>query len=255
MKLNLLIFLISIIGVTGCLPMDTSIPIPTETHPATQTPVPTATVIWFPPTATLTPFPTIQITPTPNLRPDLGEIILRDDFSSGVHWSLGQTTTSSVALGINELSIALSGPRVYAYTMRDEPVLGDFYVEITASPTLCQGNDEYGLLLRMTSPADFYRYSLSCNGKIRLDRLVAGQASSPQPWMQSGTVPPGAPSISRLAAWIYGKEMRFFVNDTYQFTVKDPLLASGNIGVFARSAGENAVTVSFSELLVRKISK
>jgi hypothetical protein len=144
---------------------------------------------------------------------------------------------------------------VYAYTMRDEPVLGDFYVEITASPTLCQGNDEYGLLLRMTSPADFYRYSLSCNGKIRLDRLVAGQASSPQPWMQSGTVPPGAPSISRLAAWIYGKEMRFFVNDTYQFTVKDPLLASGNIGVFARSAGENAVTVSFSELLVRKISK
>lgn len=255
LKIKLPILLFTVIGVTGCLPVAASLPPPPATQPATDTPAPTKTVIWFPPTATPTPFPTIQITPTPDLRPDLGDILFTDDFSSGDHWSLGQTATSSVALGVKELSIALSEPRVYAYSLRDEPVLNDFYAEITASPTLCRDHDEYGLLLRMTSPSDFYRFSLSCDGQVRLDRLVAGKASSPQPWMQSGAVPPGAPSISRLAVWVYGKEMRFFINDTYQFTVRDPLLPSGNIGVFARSAGENAVTVSFSDLVVRNISK
>jgi hypothetical protein len=47
--------------------------------------------------------------------------------------------------------------------------------------------------------------------------------------------------------------MRFFINDQYQFTVNDPLLPSGNIGVFARSIGETAVTVNFSDLIVRQI--
>lgn len=238
---------------TGCLPLDESLPTPTATQSPANTSTPTATVIWFPPTATPTSLPTIQVTPTPDLRPDLGDILLQDNFSSGDHWSLGQTAASSIALGVNELSIVLSEPRAYAFSMRDQPVLSNFYAEITASPTLCQDRDEYGLLLRMTSPSDFYRFALSCDGQVRLDRLVAGQASSPQPWMQSGSVPPGAPSISRLAVWVYDKEMRFFINDTYQFTVKDPLLPSGNLGVFARSAGENAVTVSFSDLVVRNI--
>ena len=47
--------------------------------------------------------------------------------------------------------------------------------------------------------------------------------------------------------------MRFFINDEYQFSVRDPLLASGRLGVFARSAGDTAVTVNFSNLVVREI--
>jgi hypothetical protein len=69
----------------------------------------------------------------------------------------------------------------------------------------------------------------------------------------SGAVPPGAPSISRLAVWVKGKEMRFFVNEEYQFTVSDPMLPEGTIGVFARSAGDNAVTINYSELVIRSI--
>jgi len=134
-------------------------------------------------------------------------------------------------------------------------VLRDFYLEITASPSLCRDADEYGLLLRASSLRDFYRFSLSCDGQVRLDRLVNGTASSPQPWTLSGAFPPGAPSISRLAIWAKEKEMRFFVNEEYQFTVSDPMLPSGSIGVFARSAGDNAVTINFSELIIREIDE
>jgi hypothetical protein len=49
--------------------------------------------------------------------------------------------------------------------------------------------------------------------------------------------------------------MRFFINDQYQFSVSDPLFPSGAIGVFVRSAGETAVTVSFSDLDVYRIEQ
>jgi hypothetical protein len=47
--------------------------------------------------------------------------------------------------------------------------------------------------------------------------------------------------------------MRFFVNNEFQFTVSDPLLPAGNLGVFARSGGDLDVTVSFTDLVVRDI--
>jgi hypothetical protein len=236
----------------GCLPASTALP-PTDTPVPSETPTPTITVIWFPPTATATLFPTVEVTPTVNYRSDLGQIIFQDDFSSGKGWQLGRTGAGSVALGKNELSIAISEPHAYLSSMRDQPILSDFYTEITASPTLCRGADEYGLLIRAASESDFYRFSLSCDGQVRVDRVVGGAASSPQPLVFSGAVPAGAPSISQLGVWARGKEMRFFVNDMYQFSVNDPLQLSGSLGVFARSGGEMAVTVSFSDLVVREV--
>jgi hypothetical protein len=47
--------------------------------------------------------------------------------------------------------------------------------------------------------------------------------------------------------------MHFFVNDEFQFSVSDRIHPSGFLGVFARSTGENAVTVSFSDLVVHQL--
>jgi predicted membrane-bound spermidine synthase len=55
--------------------------------------------------------------------------------------------------------------------------------------------------------------------------------------------------------WANGKEMRFYINGELQFSVKDPSLSAGSLGVFIRSAGDNAVTVSFADLVVRAIDK
>jgi hypothetical protein len=243
---------------SACLPVGTPLPMPTDTSmpTPTETSVPQATVLWFPPTATTTPLP-LEIQPTVTARPTpgFGDIIFTDDFTSPGPWRLGMNSVASAALGKSELTIAISGPRAYMTSLRDAPVLGDFYLEITASPNLCRQADEYGLLLRVNSDEDFYRFSLSCDGRVRLDRVVHGKASSPQPWVYSSDVPAGAPSSSRLAVWASGKEMRFFINGGYQFTVNDPLLPTGILGVFARSSGDLAVTVNFSDLVVRQVNK
>jgi hypothetical protein len=179
--------------------------------------------------------------------------LLEDDFSDPAAWSLSRTDAGSVALGKNELTIAIAETNAYLYTIRDEPKLTDFYIEIIAETSLCQELDEYGVLFRVQSSGDYYRYALSCNGQVRLDRLINGQASSPQPWMLSGAVPPGAPATSRLGISAIGSEMSFFVNGEYQFSIHDPLLSSGSLGLFARSTNNMAVTVNFSDLVVYEV--
>jgi hypothetical protein len=63
-------------------------------------------------------------------------------------------------------------------------------------------------------------------------------------------IPPGAPSASRLGVWALGKELHFYANEVYLFSVRDPVLLAGGLGVFVRAAGEEAVTVNFSKLEV-----
>ena len=213
----------------------------------------TPTIVWFPPTATPTAFPTPVITPTADMRPTLGRILLEDDFSDPNSWTSSQSADGSVALGLNELTIAIGEMNAYLYSLRQEPPFTDFYLEITANTSLCHGLDEYGVLFRVSPNIDYYRFSLSCNGQMRLDRIVDGKASSPQPWLMSGAVPPGAPSSARIGIAALGDALSFFVNGRYQFSVHDPLLTSGGLGVFARSANEMAVTVNFTDLVVSEI--
>lgn len=217
-------------------------------------PAPTATIVWFPPTPTPSPFPTQVITPTPEMRPGLGQVILTDDFSDPSAWMLNSAGDTRAALSRGELTLAIAPTtsRDYIISLREEPLLSDFYMEITASLSMCRGEDEYGILIRAGSPQDYYRLALRCSSQARLDRIIQGQTTSPQPWVLSGAVPPGAPGFSRIAVWAVGKEMRFFVNNEYLFTVSDPMLSQGSLGVFARSVGENAVTINFSDLIVRE---
>lgn len=222
---------------------------------AAVTETPTSTVVWFPPTATFTPFPTLPVTPTLDLSPLAGELLISDTFTEPTLWTLGQTATTSIALGVQRLTLALDQPRGYLYSLRSQTELDDFYLEVTASPSLCKGADKYGLLLRVSPQLEFYRFSLSCDGHVSLDKYYQGKAYFPQPPILSGAVPPGAPSSSRLGVWASGKEMRFYVNGEFQFSVSDAALPRGGLGVFIRSAGETAVTVSFSDLQVYSLAQ
>jgi hypothetical protein len=231
------------------------LPAPTPTELPTPTQTPTPTILWFPPTNTPTPFPTLEITPTPNQRTGLGDILYADDFSTSESWPLTTSPRGNVALGVNELTLTVFEPRASVSSIRQGLVFSNFYLEITAKTSLCSGEDQYGVLLRASSPSDFYRFVLSCDGQTRLDRVVGGTASSPQPWMFTSAVPSAPASTVRLAVWAVGRDMRFFINEQFQFEVSDPKFPSGGIGVFARAAGQTAVTVNFSDLIVYAITE
>jgi hypothetical protein len=251
----LLAGLLCLAALAACLPtsarplLDSATLTPTVTVEPSATP--TTTPVWFPPTPTFTPRATQNFaTSTPTAALQYGELLLADDFSDGALWQLTQTDAGNIAVGNNRLNIAINQPRLLLTSLRSGAQQADFYLEVTARPSLCSGLDEYGLVVRAASAADFLRFSLSCNGQARLDRILGGTASSPFTWTLNSAVPAGAPGNARLGVWASGQEMRFYANGALLFTWNEPALNAGGIGLFARSAGETPVSVSFSNLQV-----
>lgn len=233
----------------GCLPL--SAPMPTETPPATETALPTETIVWFPPSATPTALKVPTYTGTPEMSPGIGPVILEDDFSDDSVWDVAQSDSGSAAVARNRLTLAVQ-PGYYLASMRRELPLSDFHAEITARPSLCRGEDTYGLIVRGVG-SSFYRFLLTCNGQIRAERIAGGTKLTIFDPVLSGDAP-GAPGEVRIGIWAVGSEMRLFLNGRFQFSVSDPMFPIGALGVFVRSGGETPATVTFSDLSVREVN-
>jgi hypothetical protein len=235
---------------SSCAQLDAMLatPIPLT---ATETPLPTATINWFPPSATPTLTTLSTKAPTPEMRPGLGAELITDDFSRSSRWDIAASNEASANIKNNRLTLSVQSD-VYMLSLRNDLMLTDYYAEITARPSLCRAEDSYGLLVR-ASATNYYRFALSCNGTARAERISGGTRLILQQPLPSGDVPPGAPGEVRIGVWAVGKEMRFFLNGRYQFSTTSSSNPSGTIGVFVNSAGETPVVVSFSRLTLQKV--
>jgi hypothetical protein len=231
-------------GCTGFFPAPTASPtaaLPSET--------PTATIVWFPPTSTPTSRATPSVGPTQDLRPGIGALLFTDDFSDPGLWNTASSPSASAEIDANRLVLSLSGQGpMTILSLRAEPLLADFYLEVTASLGLCGPLDQYGLLLRAAPGGSHYRFALRCDGRVRLERVESSSSVPLMDWLVSGDAPTGAPGQVRLGVWAVGNEFRFFLNEHYSFSLRDPLFRSGTLGFFAASGSSAPVLVSFTEL-------
>ena len=241
--------LLAMTFLASCLPLGpiqlTPTPIPTGTM------TPTGTIVWFPPTATSTLLSLPTYTGTPEMNPGIGAPILTDNFSDDPPWDTAVSNNGSAAISMDRLALAAQ-PGYYLSSMRRELPLTDFYAEITAHPSLCSGDDNYGVIVRGVG-SSFYRFVLTCDGEIRAERISGGtrlQIFDPVP---SGDVA-RAPGEVRIGVWAVGEEMRLFLNDRYQFSVRDPKFPIGAYGVFVRSNGDEPVSVTFSDFKVYDVN-
>lgn len=179
---------------------------------------------------------------------------MEDDLSDASVWSLSSANDASSSVANGRINLSLKSSKTSLITTRSGPVFTDFYAEITASPNFCHGEDEYGLIIRDLE-GDHYRFALSCDGRVKVDRYYGDSLSRQVGWLQSGAIPSVSPSTSLLQVWAAGSQLRFFVNDLYLFSVTDSLLYKGTIGVFVYTSGEGDVSVSFSNLKVWVVKK
>jgi hypothetical protein len=249
---HLSIFILLMGCITACSGMNDLLTTPTPIT-MTETPPPTSTRIWFPPSATATPQALSTKAPTPEMRPGVGDILLEDDFSDSTLWNIAASNQASAAVENNRLTIAVQSG-VSMLSLRQDLFPNNYYAEITARPSLCRGDDNYGVLIR-ASAASFYRFVLTCNGTIRAERVLNGTRIVIQEALPSADVPPGAPGEVRIGIWAFDRDIRIFLNGRYQFSISEPTLQSGTIGFFVRSAGNTAAVVSFSNLVVQEVYK
>lgn len=248
---------ISTIVISGVLLSSACVPLQPVDDSPTATPTRTATVtptiVWFPPTPTFTPAPTRDIQPTPEQRPGIGELIFSDDFEDEEIWTLGRTSSGVSAIGNNAINLAVNSAQNSISSLRSEPTLTNFYLEILASPNLCRAGDAFGVIIRATSLYDFYRLLVNCNGEVKAERVRNGEVTLLHDWSPSAQIRPGASIPLRIGVWAAGSTIRFFINDVFQFSFVDTVFPNGLVGVYTRAAGDSATSVNFSELSVYEL--
>ncbi len=230
----------------GCLTIETA---STPTSPP-PTPTVTATVP-FPtlrPTSTQTPRPTPS--PTFDPRSGLGQAIFTDDFSTDLGWELGERLDGGVSIVGERLAIAVRRPGASLLVESPAPAASDALIEVTVRPILCHDDDEFGVVYRLNSLGEHYRFTITCGSGARARRVLQDGSRALVPFTSSTAILGGPLAENRLAVWASESQFRFLVNGVEIFSARDIALGSGGFGFYALAGRSGQVTVAFDDLII-----
>ncbi len=223
--------------------------------PTLAPPSPTGTVAFPTLVPTATPTPGASATPTPDLRLETGRLLLEDTFDDDTAWHLGQSESGGSSVSGGRLSLSVRQPRAYQLATRTDASYTDVLVEVDVLTELCSPGDEFGLMLRVSGPTQYYRFVIGCDGTARAGRVLE-EGSRALTWpIPSPAILPASPARNHLAVLARGDAFRFWVNDVEVLAVRDVSLTSGGIGFLARAAAAGQVSVAFDDLAVYALTE
>lgn len=218
-----------------------------------ETPTSTATRIWFPSTATPTVYVPPEETPSPDENAGYGELVLEDDFSDRSAWLTGAYPGGNAAYGADSLNLAVAVPNGSLTSYRKDTYFSDLYWEITMAANLCTPSDIYGLIFWSVNEQNYHELAFNCSGEFSIDKMNSGYRSQLLDWTASSQVPRGGLSPFRVGLWVGKGLVRIYLNDQFQTGVYIPA-GTGGIGIFARSTGGPAISVSYSDMQIYAVS-
>lgn len=225
----------------------TTIPQGTTTAASTE-------IVWFPATMTQPPAARVTREPTPERKPGVGELVVEDDMTSSTHWNAVADGNAPATVSEKGLTISAQPGGAGVVSLHRSAVFDDMYIEVTARTNLCRDRDAYGIVFRAPNDVAHYRFVSVCDGTAAAARVSLGGPRVLQPPTASADVPLGAPGEVRLGVWALGSDLRFFLNDRYQFTVTDSNYAAGGVGVFVQAGGQTPAVVTFSDMAIFRLS-
>lgn len=250
-----LLILSTLLIFAGCGLLAPPQPLP-PTATSTQTLIPSPTIDWFPATPTPVFIPIASPTPQPTREGELSGITERlvdDAFTDESLWQTPQSGSGNVAFGTQNLSLAVAHKEATLAGISQHLLPPNFYLEMTVQTSLCEPPDRFGILFWHESNNDHYRLQLTCAGQYRLDLIQDGQIFVLRDWEPASQMALAAPATNRLGLWIHEGQLQFYINDVFQFEELIEQDRSGPLGVFARTALSQAMTVRFSDLQVYRV--
>ncbi|MGQ9466358.1 MAG: family 16 glycoside hydrolase [Anaerolineae bacterium] len=172
-----------------------------------------------------------------------------EDFSAPGAWKLESDAAARVTVEEGVLRISILAPNQLAWASAGKD-LRDFRLTVEASQVAGPDDNEYGVLVRMQDPRNFYALSVSGDGYFLVSRFVDGVR---QPlgadWMPSDAVHPGI-GTNVLEVVVQGNQLTFIVNGRQLARLEDDRFSHGDVGLYAGSFYEGGVEVRFDNLRV-----
>jgi len=235
--------------ITGCLSVGH---VPTLTPSSIpSTPSPTFAFPTKNPTVTFTP--ELEPTSTPDLMNGLGSILYIDNFDQNLGWEIGQSEIGGASLINGRLSLAVHQSNSFYFIQSPAPSMATFFLEVNVRSELCNSSDEYGVMYRINSLKEHYRFALTCDGGARVSLLLETGEIALIPITQTYAAFPGLLVDNQIGVWADRNTFRFFINGLEVFSIRDNTLDVGDLALFVRSKRSGQTTASFDKLIVRAL--
>ncbi len=144
----------------------------------------------------------------------------------------------------------MSRPNASRYVLAPGPPAVDFRLEAEVRAGLCGAEDEVGILFRVGPLEEHYRLTLTCQGQVRVTRVLSNGAAVLAGPADAPSAIPGSPAVNRLRILARGDDFTFYINDVEVLRADDPYLLAGGYGFFVRSASQGQTTAALTALSV-----
>ena len=184
------------------------------------------------------------------------DVLLSEEFIAGQtgNWLVEGDDAGRTAVLNEQLFIEIEEPGLLQYAALAEPRFNDFILEVDA--TLLSGDLEnsFGVLFRMQSVDQFYRFDVTGNGLYMMERRNADGSWTRfiDDWTESPAIKQGLAVTNRLKVDARGPLLSFYVNDQLLRQVNDASYVEGQIALDAGVFGRPGLQVAFDDLVVRK---
>ena len=172
--------------------------------------------------------------------PEAGRLMARDDFDDP-SFALSVDGGEDADLGyVGDLyRIRVDRAGEMAWATLGQLNLGGYRFEVDLR-LASQGDFAWGyggLIARYRNRDNFYLFAVDNNGQYKVELAEGGAWRTVQPWTETAALSDGRRNV--LAALDDGRRLRFAINSVVVYTVADPRLPVGDIGlvVGARSQG------------------
>ncbi len=186
--------------------------------------------------------------------PGQSNVLYREEFVLGQTgtWSLESDENGSSAIVPEHLMIELNSPNMIQYSKLVEPTFSDFILEVDGQLVGGSPSSTYGVLFRMQSPQEFYRFEISGDGMYILERHDADGSwvRHTEDWLDTVVVNQGIGATNRLKVTAVGENIAVFVNDVLLEEITDQSYAAGNIALDVGTFDGGGARVTFDNLLI-----
>ena len=159
---------------------------------------------------------------------------------------------AAVTAVINErMVININEPQTRQYVTLNEPHFNNFTFEVDGLQVTGSPESSYGVLFRMSSPTEFYRFAIRGDGLYMIERHDPdGWTRFMKDWEPSAAIHQGVGQNNRIKVVAEGSAFSFYVNDIVVAQINDGRYAQGNIALDAGTFGETNLQVAFDNVLV-----
>lgn len=190
------------------------------------------------------------------LQPEDSNVLLVEEFAVGRtgNWFTEADEFGMTAVLSERMLIEISAHDTIQYTTLREQTFSDFILEVEVTQLAGSLESTYGIMFRMQSPLEFYRFDITGNGHFTVGRHNANGAWTHfvEDWPLSGFLRQGYNQTNLLRVLADGETIAVYANGELLHQFSDPGYPEGNIALAGGTFGQPGLSVSFDNLVIQR---